>query len=73
MLIFSSQRRIEKEQYLLENDLKIVEMLNPLSILKRGYSITTLDGKVIKSLSQVSKGERITTKVLDGEFVSKVE
>lgn len=73
MLILSSQRRIEKEQYLLENDLKIVEMLNPLSVLKRGYSITTLDGKVIKSLSQVSKGERITTKVLDGEFVSKVE
>lgn len=73
MLILSSQRRIEKEQYLLENDLKIIEMLNPLSILKRGYSITTLDGKVIKSLSQVSKGERITTKVLDGEFVSKVE
>ena len=73
MLILSSQRRIEKEQYLLENDLKIIEMLNPLSVLKRGYSITTLDGKVIKSLSQVSKGERITTKVLDGEFVSKVE
>ncbi|MBQ4420246.1 MAG: exodeoxyribonuclease VII large subunit [Bacteroidales bacterium] len=73
MLILASQRRIEKEQYLLENDLKIIEMLNPLSVLKRGYSITTLDGKVIKSLSQVSKGERITTKILDGEFVSKVE
>ncbi len=73
MLNISIQKRIEKEKYLLDNKSDIIKMLNPLNVLKRGYSITTINGKPIKSVSQIKKGESITTKISDGEFVSVIK
>lgn len=50
-----------------------LEALSPLKVLERGYSITrNAQGKVIKKASEVSEGETITSKVADGEIISKV-
>lgn len=63
------QKKREKLKFL-ENHLKV---LNPLSILQRGYSIC-FDSKnqIIKSISQIAKGDKITVKVANGDFKSKV-
>ncbi|MEI6563994.1 MAG: exodeoxyribonuclease VII large subunit [bacterium] len=46
---------------------------NPLAVLKRGYSITfKADGRAIRTASEVQQGERIVTKVGEGEFTSEV-
>ena len=47
--------------------------LNPLAILNRGYSVT-LDraGRVVHSVRAVRPGDRIRTRVTDGEFQSEV-
>jgi exodeoxyribonuclease VII large subunit len=50
-----------------------LELLSPNSTLQRGYSITrTTDGRIVKSVKSVRKGDKLTTIVLDGEFGSVV-
>jgi exodeoxyribonuclease VII large subunit len=52
-----------------ENTLNI---LNPENVLKRGFTITTLNGKIIKSSQQIDKDDVIDTKFSDGGVKSKV-
>ncbi|NLA25402.1 MAG: hypothetical protein GX879_10600, partial [Bacteroidales bacterium] len=59
-----------KHLSLLENN---VEMANPVSILKRGFSISRLNGKLINSSKLLEKGEIIETEFYDGIVKSKVE
>ncbi len=49
------------------------EMLNPELLLNRGYSITLLDGKVVRSASQVKPGDLLETRLQQGKIYSKVE
>lgn len=50
-------------------------VLSPLSILARGYSITTqVSGEsIIKDVSGLKKGDRVRTRVGSGTFISAVE
>lgn len=44
------------------------ETLNPLEVLKKGYSvISDADGKIIRSVAQVSSGDEIQIRIHDGE------
>lgn len=48
--------------------------LSPLAVLERGYALVLGDdGGVIRSASQVAKGDRVRTRLSDGEFGSTVE
>jgi exodeoxyribonuclease VII large subunit len=49
--------------------------LNPTAVLKRGYSITrrTRDGALVRTASDAAPGERLSTRVADGEISSRVE
>ncbi len=51
---------------------KGVESHSPAFLLKHGYSISTIGGKRITTISQVSTGSIFRTYVHDGDFVSKV-
>ncbi|HIF9366659.1 TPA: exodeoxyribonuclease VII large subunit [Photobacterium damselae] len=51
-----------------------LEAVSPLATIARGYSITQKeDGSVIRSSEQVSTGDRLVTKVAQGEIRSIVE
>ena len=52
-----------------------LNVLSPLNILGRGYSITARekDGKIIKETSALKKKELIKTKLAKGEITSRVE
>lgn len=52
---------------------KAVELASPERLLKMGYSITLCNGKVVKDSSALKSGDRITTRVAQGEIVSIVE
>ena len=46
--------------------------LNPANVVARGYSITRLpNGQIVKSISDVKTGERITTQLPDGQIESR--
>ena len=52
---------------------KTNELLNPENILKKGYSITYLNGKVVKSVREIKEGDVILTKINDGKVESEVK
>jgi exodeoxyribonuclease VII large subunit len=51
-----------------------LEVLSPVSILKRGYSITTKlpEGVIVKDAKSLKKGDEVQTKLGDGAFRSRV-
>jgi exodeoxyribonuclease VII large subunit len=51
---------------------KNVRMLDPLNVLKRGFSITLYEGKALKSYTQVKPTDKITTLLADGRLESEV-
>lgn len=52
---------------------KQLRALSPAAVLDRGYSLTrTDDGRLVRSVQQVSAGRRVSTRVADGIFESEV-
>jgi len=50
----------------------LVSYSNPEKLLAKGYSLTTKNGIIIKSINDISKSDIIKTKLQDGEFESTV-
>ncbi|MBN1339991.1 MAG: exodeoxyribonuclease VII large subunit [Bacteroidales bacterium] len=50
-----------------------VRMLDPENILKRGYSITYLNGKALTGIGNVSEGMKLETRLATGMIISIVE
>ena len=48
-------------------------LLDPANVLRRGYSMTTIEGKVMRSVTEAGKGARIRTLLYDGEITSIIE
>ena len=48
-----------------------LELLNPSAVLTRGYSITVgADGHVVRRAADVAPGDRVSTRLAEGEFTS---
>jgi exodeoxyribonuclease VII large subunit len=52
---------------------KNISLLDPVNILKRGFSITRFNGKTIKNPDEIQAGARITTILADGTLESEVK
>ncbi|MBO7472327.1 MAG: exodeoxyribonuclease VII large subunit [Bacteroidaceae bacterium] len=63
---------IEREHHRHQLLEKRLEMLDPRLLLKRGYSITTCGGKIVRSIEGLAEGEVLTTQIENGEIYSKV-
>lgn len=50
----------------------LLDTLSPEATLKRGFSITRLNGKAVTSAQALLKGDRITTTLLDGSINSQI-
>lgn len=64
--------KLEKNKSHLETLEQKLELLNPENILKKGYSLTIKDGKIITNVSELKDGDTITTKLSIGTINSKV-
>ena len=52
----------------------LVRLLGPQQTLERGYSITLdANGHIVRTIQSLQKGDRIQTKLVDGEVKSIVE
>jgi exodeoxyribonuclease VII large subunit len=67
--------RAEIASSLLSAKARQLESLSPLAVLGRGYSLTTRldDGQLIRSASQVTVGDRLSTRLVEGAVTSRVE
>jgi exodeoxyribonuclease VII large subunit len=50
-----------------------LRLVDPQNIIRRGYSLTMIDGKIVKSVHQINEGDRLETRLSDGSVASKVE
>ena len=60
------------EKNKLYNIISKLELLNPLNVLSRGYSITYYNNNTLKSIKDVKKSDLISVKVLDGVIDAEV-
>lgn len=52
--------------------LEMLDSLSPTAVLKRGYSYTTKDDKIIKSVGNISNGDTVKTTLQDGYLTSQI-
>ncbi|MEN8264206.1 MAG: exodeoxyribonuclease VII large subunit [Nitrospirota bacterium] len=68
-----SAKLIQNEKQKLKAAESSINHLNPANVLKRGYSITYHDSKLVKSISDIETGDNLTTVVYEGEIMSEVQ
>jgi len=72
LLRIYSRRMIGHNMDMLHNFEEKIELLRPEHILKRGFSITFLNGKILTTASHVKEGDILLTQLMDGEVLSNV-
>ncbi len=65
--------KFKQDSLQLESLEKHIQILDPINILKRGFSITYVNGKAVKDVSEVSPGEAMETQVYNGKITSIVK
>jgi exodeoxyribonuclease VII large subunit len=49
-----------------------LDILNPVNVLKRGYSLTSINGVIIRSVKDAEKNDVLETRLQDGKIKSRV-
>src|SRR5574344_320685 len=65
--------KLELEKIKFNHLISKLEILNPLNILQKGYSITYKNGKTIKKSSELKNNDLITIKLFEGEIKAMVK
>jgi exodeoxyribonuclease VII large subunit len=71
-LIQAVRLAISRQKNRLELLSREIEHRNPIKLLEKGFSITTVNGKKLLSVSDVRQGDMIKTYLKDGEIRSEV-
>jgi exodeoxyribonuclease VII large subunit len=61
-----------QQRYFLERKGQYMELVSPHNVLRRGYTLTLKEGKIITSLKDVKEGDTIETYFKDGRSCSRV-
>lgn len=69
----NSRNVLMKAVQTLEYQHNKLSVLDPLNVLKRGFTLTVKDGEIIKSVEMVNTGDKVTTIFRDGSVTSRVE
>ena len=68
----SSKNAISSAKNALSLTEKSLELSDPKTLLNRGYTLTTKNGKIVKSATELKTGETIETHFADGTTKSKI-
>lgn len=72
-LRFATQRRLHRQRAQLEFWEKTIALHSPERIYRMGYSLTTVNGKIVKSINDVKAGDHLLTHTADGIITSEVK
>ena len=64
---------MEKETHKIDLMERILKSASPEQLLKRGYSITLLNGKSVRDVSKIKSGDEVETVLATGKFKSIVK
>lgn len=68
----SIKHSINNNSYKIELYQNKIDLINPVNVLKRGYSITTFNGKIIRNKANLKKGDIIETKLSNCKIESSI-
>ena len=71
-LITFSSNALSKNNSTLSQFESSLNILNPENVLKRGYTITSMNGKLVKTAGELKQGDNIRTVFIDGIVHSNV-
>ena len=63
---------LKNSELTLENIEKNIQIMDPINVLKRGFSITYSNGKAVKDVSQLEEGAAINTVLFNGTIESTI-
>lgn len=66
------QKRVDYKRNQFDFAVSRLELLNPLSIMKKGYSVTMKNNEIIKSVEHIQQDEVIDVRFHDGQAKAKV-
>ena len=66
-------QRVDNEEKVIDGMINKLILLNPLNILSKGYSLTYLEDKLVKSVNDVNENDEINIKVSDGDIKAIVK
>ena len=72
-LRFATQRRLHLQRAQLELWAKTIALHSPERIYRMGYTLTTVNGKIVRSIHDVQAGEQLLTHTADGVIQSEVK
>ena len=67
------QRKISDKELSFRRNAAKLEILNPLSVLARGYALAEQDGVIVKTAAQLDKEKPFTLTFADGKLNAKAE
>lgn len=73
ILKHGSEKLMLSEKHFMGGKAQYISMVSPENILKRGYSLTLKDGKIVKSIKQLSADDVIETRFADGKTESVIK
>ena len=66
------QRTVQSSRISIQQLEQTVKLVDPQNVLKRGYSITLIDGKLVTDLASLNEDQTITTTTYQGTITSKI-
>ena len=63
---------MQNQFHLLDRNEQYINMVSPLNILKRGYTLVLKNGKIVTSADDIEVGDNIQTRFRDGTITSEV-
>lgn len=66
------ERGLLQKRHRLERQMGMLDSLSPLKVVERGYSLITKEGQLVKSVSQVKRGDRLDVQLSDGKISTEV-
>lgn len=70
--VVNSKNFLKSSKLKLHHIENIANHINPENVLRKGYSITTKNGQVIRSIKSIKKGDQIETLLHDGKVKSTI-
>lgn len=59
-------------KYKIEMSENLLNLYSPQRMLERGFAMTVLNGKIIKSVKELNEGDTIETRLKDGVIESSI-
>lgn len=72
LILSASRKRLLKEADRVRMNENTVRLLNPENVLKRGFTLTLKDDRIVKSVIHLKPGDELETRFADGKVKSRI-